>query len=233
MADSSAANVDDGSANPHSNSQDGNLPTPPPDPYFPPTSLNDSGLSKRPRDARLLHIVLSSYGVSAYQERVPLMLMDLAYRYTSSTLSDALHFSSEGYGHAGSGRSGGAGNTLSDITMPALRLSIHSRTHYQYNPRLNSTIYSELAQEKNKVALPGLRKDWGTMLPPEQYCLMGNSFEMEEDDNVEEEVDAGEDAEMKDGEKGEEEENEEVEGGVIQDVFGTDTAADEGDKMAD
>ncbi len=53
---------------------------------FPTNSPVDNGQSKRPRDARLIHLVLANYGVNAYQERVPLQLMDFAYRYTSSTL---------------------------------------------------------------------------------------------------------------------------------------------------
>ena len=122
-------------------------------------------------------MVLASYGVTAYQERVPLQLMDFAYRYTSSTLSDALHFCSEGFGHTGSGSGKAtASNMLSDITTPALRLSIHSRTHYQYNPVLPTAVYSEIAQERNNVALPPLRKDVGLMLPPEQYCLTGTGL---------------------------------------------------------
>lgn len=55
-------------------------------PSFSTNSQLDNGHSKRPRDARLIHLVLANYGVSAYQERVPLQLMDFAYRYTSSTL---------------------------------------------------------------------------------------------------------------------------------------------------
>ena len=53
---------------------------------FPTNSPADNGESKRPRDARLMHLVLANYGVAAYQERVPLQLMDFAYRYTSLTL---------------------------------------------------------------------------------------------------------------------------------------------------
>jgi len=36
--------------------------------------------SRKPRDARIIHLILSSLGVTSYQERVPLMLMDFAYR---------------------------------------------------------------------------------------------------------------------------------------------------------
>src|SRR2546430_3288424 len=35
----------------------------------PSISLTDNGQSKRPRDARLIHMVLASLGLSAYQER--------------------------------------------------------------------------------------------------------------------------------------------------------------------
>ena len=94
--------------------------TPPPsnpastsvDPTFQTSSLNDSGLSKRPRDARLIHMILANLGVNAYQERVPLQLMDLAYRYTSSVLQDALHLTAEAYGvTANNTGKGAAANT--------------------------------------------------------------------------------------------------------------------------
>ena len=202
------------------NNKDEASPNPPTDSQMSSTSLTDSGLSNRPRDARLLHMVLASYGVTAYQERVPLMLMDFAYRYTSATLSDALHFSSEGYGYSGNasgGRASGS-NTLSDITLPALRLSIHSRAHYQYTPVLPAAVYTDLANERNTVALPPVKKEWGSILPPEQYCLLGNSYEMEED---QEEV-GTDDTTMKDDNEAEDEEveGEDVEGGKMEDIFG-------------
>ena len=143
---------------------------------MPVTSLSDSGLSKRPRDARLIHMILANLGVTAYQERVPLQLMDFAYRYTSSTLQDALHLTSEHYASAppGGGRgAGGVANDASSVTLSSLRLSVASRTHYQYNPTLPKDFYQDLAQERNRVALPPIGKDWGIRLPPEKYCLTG------------------------------------------------------------
>ena len=143
---------------------------------MPVTSLSDNGLSKRPRDARLIHMILANLGVTAYQERVPLQLMDLAYRYTSSILQDALHLTSEQYGNApaGGGRgAGGGANDMSSVTLSSLRLSVASRTHYQYNPTLPKDFYQDLAQERNRVALPPVGKDWGIRLPPEKYCLTG------------------------------------------------------------
>ena len=192
-------------------------------------SQTDSGLSKRPRDARLLHMVLANYGVSAYQERVPLQLMDFAYRYTSSTLQDALHFSSEVYGTSGPGTGSGkaaAHNDLSSITLPSLRLSIASRTHYQFNPTLPKEFYSEIAQEKNRVALPPVSREWGMRLPPEQYCLTGVGWELKEefDEEMEDIDETKEDDQVSKADEMAEDgsENADEEVGRMEDLFGND-----------
>ena len=150
-------------------------------PAFPAASLADNGLSKRPRDSRLIHMILANLGVTAYQERVPLQLMDFAYRYTSSTLQDALHFTSEGYGTSGPISNRGSASDLSNVTLASLRLSIASRTHYQFSPTLPKEFYHEIAQERNRVALPAVGRDWGLKLPPEQYCLTGVGWGLKEE----------------------------------------------------
>ncbi|MCJ1287664.1 Transcription initiation factor TFIID subunit 9 [Xylographa opegraphella] len=154
-----------------------------------PSSLQDDGLGKRPRDARLIHMVLANAGVTAYQERVPLQLMDFAYRYTSSTLQDALHLTHESYGTAvppGAGR-GGAAVDANAVSLLGLRLSVASRTHYQFSPVLPKEFYQEVAAERNRVALPGVGKEWGRRLPPERYCLTGVGWGMKEEWDSEEE----------------------------------------------
>jgi len=198
-------------------------------PNLTPPSLIDNGLSRRPRDARLIHMILANYGVTAYQERVPLQLMDFAYRYTSSTLQDALHFTSEGYGTTGPGGGAkGAHNDLNSITLSALRLSISSRTHYQFNSTLPKEVYSELAQERNRVALPPLQKEWGIRLPPEQYCLTGKGLEW---DMMELEDGEGDgDATMPDVER-EDDDEDEVEGGRMEDIFGEGNGEGDDDGM--
>lgn len=190
-------------------------------------SHTDNGLSKRPRDARLIHLVLANYGVTAYRERVPLQLMDFAYRYTSSTLQDALHFTSEGYGTAPptSGKAA-AQNDMSGITLSSLRLSIASRTHYQFNPTLPKEFYGEIAQDRNRVALPPVSREWGMRLPPEQYCLTGVGWDLKEefDEEMEDVGDAREgDATMKEEhDEGDGEGVEEEEVGRMEDLFGND-----------
>ena len=206
------------------------------DPTLTNTSVNDPALSKKPRDARLIHMVLAHYGVTGYQERVPLQLMDFAYRYTSSTLQDALHLTNEGYGTSGTGigtgsKSGTEGTT---VNLNALRLAIHSKTHYQYNPTLPKEYYMNLAQEKNRTALPPVQREWGMKLPPEQYLLTGQGWQMTEEfegegEEGEEGLENG-DTTMHDHEGSDQAEGE-VEGGTMEDIFGPDGGGEPDDQM--
>ena len=190
-------------------------------------SLIDSNLSKRPRDAHTIHLILHRYGVLAYQERVPLQLMDFAYRYTRGILQDALHFTNESYPGLGTGAGGGskANAEGSTVNVQALRLAIRSRTHYQYSPNLPKDFYKDLAEEKNRIALPPVQKGSGLALPPEQYMLTGQSWEMAEDFDLLETEGLG-DINMQDQDLGDPaEENDEVEGGTMEDIFGPNGAA--------
>ncbi|KAL0264312.1 Transcription initiation factor TFIID subunit 9 [Diplodia seriata] len=175
----------------------------------PNTSLTDTGLTKRPRDARLLHMVLAHLGVSAYQERVPLQLMDFAYRYTAGVLGDAVAISAEttattvgggsGKGGApgnpprggggGGGGGGGVGSEEGTVSLAAIRSAIASRLNYQFNPVLPKEFLLELAQEKNRVSLPRPEREYGVRLPPERYCFTGAGWGLKEewDSDVEDE----------------------------------------------
>ena len=190
----------------------------------------DNGNSKRPRDARLVHMILANLGVTSYQERVPLQLMDFAYRYTSSTLQDALHLSQEA--QIQSGKGGAANTDLNAITLPSLRLSVASRTHYQFNPTLPKEFYQDLATERNRVALPQWPRDSGLKLPPERYRLTGTGWSLKDEWESETEVDtnAGQDGgplgDMEVDFGGGEEEEERME-----DVFGEQEANGEDQEM--
>lgn len=168
---------------------------------FPATSLQDNGKSRRPRDARLIHMLLASMGVTAYQERVPLQLLDFAYRYTSSTLQDSVYLVTEGYpgeaapgkGGEGGGGGGGKGSQDTNISLSSLRMSISSRLHYQFQHGLPKEFLMDIAADRNRILLPGVSRGGGdapaganassnagqsTMmagmsLPPERFCLTG------------------------------------------------------------
>lgn len=179
-------------------------------PDVPSTSSSDDGLARRPRDARLIHLILSSLGIHSYQERVPLQLLDFAYRYTSSVLSDSLRLSAEGYtsgttaasskrGDTGDGAGAGSG---SGITVSALRQAIASRQDYQFATPLPKEFLMEQAAERNRVVLPPVQRGWGVQLPAERYCLTGTGWGLKEEWESEGEEEVVLEAEGGDGEKG-------------------------------
>jgi len=210
------------------------LPVPIVNPSVPLTSLQDNGLNKRPRDARLIHMLLSSLGCTAYQERVPLQLLDFAYRHSSSILSDALHLSSDAYVSQQTRArdappGGGFREADGQVSSNAVMLAIQSRLQYQFGGGnggggLSKEFLMETAQARNKVALPRvLQNEWGVRLPSERFVLSGvpwglkGEWVAEEEEETQDTVDDSmEGLEME--EKGVEDE----EGGNMEDLFGGD-----------
>jgi len=137
-------------------------------------------------------MILASLGVTAYQERVPLQLLDFAYRYTSSVLSDAANFSAEGYlaTTSGAGRGANAADG-GNLSIQALRLAASSRPGYQFTSVLPKETMLELAAERNRVKLPAVDKDtqFGVRLPHERFVLTGTGWNLPEEWDSEGEVD--------------------------------------------
>ncbi|KAJ5901750.1 hypothetical protein N7495_002278 [Penicillium taxi] len=230
-------------------------------PSIPGTSIQDNGKSRRPRDVRLIHMLLASLGVTAYQDRVPLQLLDFAYRYTSAVLNDAVHLATEGYAGAvgdASGISGGKNATSTEVngvSLSALRLSIASRLHYQFQTGLPKEFMMDVASERNRIALPGVSRGFdptsggangaapnaanqsimmgGMRLPPERFCLTGTGWTMKDEWDSEGE----EEEEMPDAPAQqlasvvngtEENDDEDDDGdGKMEDIFGEDTVMGE------
>ncbi|KAI9718508.1 MAG: Transcription initiation factor TFIID subunit 9 [Chrysothrix sp. TS-e1954] len=187
-------------------------------PSVPRTSLTDSGDSPRPRDARTIHLILSSLGVNAYQERVPLQLLDFAYRYTTGVLSDAYHLAAEGYvNHPGKdASSGGKAQKDGDVSVAALRLASQARLGYQFNAAsLPKETLLEMAAERNRVKLPAVDKDvrFGVRLPHERFVMTGQGWQVPEEweeDEVEVEEEDGREPDTTMGLDGTDERDEEA-----------------------
>lgn len=199
-----------------------------------PTSAADP----RPRDARLIELLLTSQGVTAYEQRVPLLLLDFAYRHTSSVLSDALHLSGDPYvAQAGSKPSAASGASAlaageAPITANGVKLAIGARLGYQFRGGssgggISKDYMQELARDRNKVALPRIvPSEWGVRLPSERFVLSGTSWGLkdiwDEDEEDEEEGEGGDAMEGIQGPEPEDVGGEGVEGGTVDDVFGND-----------
>ncbi|KAF4632331.1 hypothetical protein G7Y89_g5790 [Cudoniella acicularis] len=215
-----------------SSSQAAPIVAPISNPNIPLTSVQDTGLGKRPRDARLIHMLLSSLGVTAYQERVPLQLLDFAYRHSSSILSDALHLSSDAYvSQQTRARDAPPGGGFRDadgqVSANAVQLAISSRLQYQFGGNgggLSKDFLLETAQARNKVALPRvLQNEWGVRLPSERFVMSGVPWGLKGEwvsaDDDEGDMMEGVETEEPGVEGGEE-------GGTMEDLFGGDADQD-------
>lgn len=160
------------------------------------------------------------------------------------------------HGEGGSG-SGGKGQSASQdinsVGLSALRLSIASRLHYQFQPGLPKEFLLEMAAERNRVALPGVSRGGdsagggvlmgGMRLPPERFCLTGSGWDLksEWESEGEEEIEmedapggAGGAGEGPTGGEGEEHDDEDEEGGGrMEDIFGEDRGEEEDKVMTD
>ena len=213
----------------------------------PPTS--PSAAAPRPRDQRTLELLLTAQGVTAFEQRVPLLLLDFAYRHSSAVLNDALHLSADPYtSHAGAKPSASSGAVPVNpgeavVTSNAVQLAIASRLGFQYRGGGTSKDWLlELAKERNKVALPRIApSEWGVRLPSERFVLSGTSWSLKDvwagpggDQDEDEEDDDEEMPEMAlgggpggggDAMEGIETEDiggDGVEGGTAADIFGDD-----------
>lgn len=180
-----------------------------------------------------------------------------------------MHLSTEGYAGApgepgaaggsgkGAGGGGGGAHDVNTVSLSALRLSIASRLHYQFQTGLPKEFLMDVATERNRVALPGASRGFdsggnanqapqahqslmigGMRLPPERFCLTGVGWNMKEewDSEGEEEVEeppaggagAGEEGE-EEGAGGEDDDHD----GKMEDIFGEDTAMGEGEGEGD
>jgi transcription initiation factor TFIID subunit 9B len=128
-------------------------------------------------------------GVHAYTERVPLQLLDFAYRYTSGIMSDAIAYEPPAPAPTTSKRAA-AHKDDEGVSLNAIRTAVASRAAQQFSTALPKEFMAEVAAERNRVALPRVEREFGVRLPPERYCFTGVGWgvrESWENDDVQEE----------------------------------------------
>lgn len=124
---------------------------------------SDSAL--KPRDARLLHLLLTSLQVSAYSPKVPVQLLDFAYRYIHGILLDAQAYADHAHGQG------------SVITVDDVRLAVSSRVGHSFRGPPPKEFLLEVAAERNRRPLPAVREGVEIRLPPERWCLNAPNWE--------------------------------------------------------
>lgn len=91
-------------------------------------------------------------------------------------LQDALLFSDAINGTPNTG----GPNPPANISLADLRMSVASRINHQFNTALPKEFLLDIAQERNKIALPTVGKEFGVRLPPEKYSLTGINWDLAE-----------------------------------------------------
>ncbi|KUI70736.1 Transcription initiation factor TFIID subunit 9 [Cytospora mali] len=218
--------------------------------------MSPTASAPRPRDQRTVELLLTAQGVSAFESRVPLLLLDFAYRHTASILSDSLYLGSDPYTtHAGAKPSATAGGTATvpgtggdaTVSANAVKLAIGSRLVYQFRGGgsmtggggISKDSLSQLAAERNKVTLPRVPPgEWGVRLPSEKFVLSGVGWGLRDvlarnagDDSEEEDEDMldAPDQHPNDEDVG----GDGVEGGTMEDMFGADQGEQVGEEDVD
>jgi transcription initiation factor TFIID subunit 9B len=125
-------------------------------------------------------------GVHAYTERVPLQLLDFAYRYTSGVLSDAIAYEPPSTHNTSSSKKAQK-DSEDTVSLNALRTAVASRAMHQFTVGLPKEFMAEVASERNKIGLPRVEREFGVRLPPERYCFTGVGWGMKDAWEVEEE----------------------------------------------
>ena len=132
-------------------------------------------------------------GVTAYTERVPLQLLDFAYRYTSGVLTDALGYEPPVPSSLPQSEKKKRDPTAEEgISLNALRTSVAGRAAMMGSGGggsvgLSKEFLAEVAMERNRVALPRVEREFGVRLPPERYCFTGVGWNVKEAWEAEEE----------------------------------------------
>lgn len=144
------------------------------------------------RDPAAVHKLLETAGITSYHERVPLQIMDFAYRHTLATLNDARSLIDAGYDTSQAKppkKTRAAAMTitpydLTSVPYPILKLSIRLRADTQFHTALPKAFQEELAEEINATPFPAMPDEWGSGLPPDQHCLLGVGWRLQKEREI-------------------------------------------------
>ncbi|EPY52491.1 SAGA complex/transcription initiation factor Taf9 [Schizosaccharomyces cryophilus OY26] len=114
---------------------------------------------KGPKDVRLIHLIMSSLGVPAYSQTVPLQLLTFAHRYTQQLVQDSQVYAEHARG------------TGVPISVEDVRLAVASQVNHSFTGPPPKEFLLELSTERNRKPLPQIQPAYGLRLPPEKYCL--------------------------------------------------------------
>ncbi|KAK9838135.1 hypothetical protein WJX81_003283 [Elliptochloris bilobata] len=126
-----------------------------------------ANLEDLPNDALMIKDLLATMGVTEYEPRVVLQLLDFLYRYVSETLQDADAYSER------------ASKARSEITPEDVLLAIQSREAFSFVQPPSQDVLLALAEARNRQKLPELGRRYGLRLPPDEDCLLAPNYQLQ------------------------------------------------------
>ncbi|KAI9224177.1 transcription initiation factor IID, 31kD subunit-domain-containing protein [Blastocladiella britannica] len=141
-------------------------------PTAPLSTTTTTTTADKPRDARLIELVLASSGIYDCDELVVPMLLEFAHRHVADLLAEASAFAE----HAASGSDAASRRRTRDLTVADVRLAVQSKVNHAFTGPPPKDFMLELAAEKNAAPLPPVLPRHGLRLPPRQYTLTGPNF---------------------------------------------------------
>jgi len=118
-----------------------------------------------PRDAKLIGLILKAMGVEEFQPRVINQFLEFMHRYVTEVLQDAVVYSEH--------------SNKTELDLEDVRLAILSRINYSFTQPPPRELLLELAKDKNSQPLPVIPNKLGVLLPPDQYCLTSQTYQLD------------------------------------------------------
>ncbi|KAI9179486.1 Transcription initiation factor TFIID subunit 9 [Blastocladiella emersonii ATCC 22665] len=130
-------------------------------PAMPPPATG-AAADDKPRDARLIELLLTSAGIQDCDEQVVPMLLEFAHRYVSDVLSEAMLFAEHAH--------------RADLSVDDVKLAVQSKVNHAFTAPPPKDFLLELSREKNAMPLPLIPERPGIRLPPKQYTLTAVNY---------------------------------------------------------
>eukprot|EP01120_Amphizonella_sp_Union-15-10_P000797 TRINITY_DN10826_c0_g1_i1.p1 TRINITY_DN10826_c0_g1~~TRINITY_DN10826_c0_g1_i1.p1 ORF type:complete len:199 (-),score=33.42 TRINITY_DN10826_c0_g1_i1:88-684(-) len=127
--------------------------------------INDQ---KIPRQAKLMHLLLTSMGVQNYQPSVVNQLLELMYRYVQEILEESL----ENAHHRNSRQT--------QIQLSDVKLALQARVQNSFVQPPPRQVLLDIARKRNNNTFPKISSlTTGVVLPPDEHCLTQINYQVE------------------------------------------------------
>lgn len=117
-----------------------------------------------PKQIKSMQSILNEMHVSDYEPRLPNQMLEFTWKYLSEVLDDARVYSE----HA----------AKPSIDHDDVKLAISMKLARSFTEPPPKELITQIALEKNQIALPSLKPQYGLRLPPDRYCMLQPNYRL-------------------------------------------------------